>query len=346
LGEPVIIGVVYRPPSGNLTNFYSYYDDLLEKLPSSNVIISGDFNINLHGSVKSEYEDKFFGHGYTPLISIATHLKPGCTPSCIDNIFTNSYENVKVSGACENQVSHHFPIFCFFKYRYSNDKSHCTVDNVCPKYDYCETNLIKFKHVIESRLENLSLSIDETGFSNFSDCIKTSINDCFLTDPEMMKSRRNRLINPWITSGIIASIKRKGFLYKQWKKTVTKHAKEGDLSVYTKYKNYRRNLKYIISNAKKSHYAQKFEQAKGNSKMTWKVINEIRGKTKSSNKPSFIINSKLVNDRRDIANAFNQYFVSIAVNMNKNANIDTDGINILPLRDNSKYLDKRIEESI
>ena len=80
--------------------------------------------------------------------------------------------------------------------------------------------------------------------------------------------------------------------------------------------------------------------------MTWKIINEIRGKAKSLNKPSFVINGKLVNDRREIANAFNQYFVSIAINMNKNANIDTDGIQILPLHDNSKYLDKRIEESI
>ena len=56
LPDPIIVGVIYRPPSGDLPNFYTLYDNLLEKLPATNVVISGDFNINLHNSVNSKYE--------------------------------------------------------------------------------------------------------------------------------------------------------------------------------------------------------------------------------------------------------------------------------------------------
>ena len=39
---PQIIGVIYRPPSGN-----EELDDLVRELPSENLHISGDYNIDL-----------------------------------------------------------------------------------------------------------------------------------------------------------------------------------------------------------------------------------------------------------------------------------------------------------
>ena len=46
-----------------------------------------------------------FGNGFSLLLSIATHFKPGCSPSCIDNILTNSTDLVVSSF-------HHCPVFC------------------------------------------------------------------------------------------------------------------------------------------------------------------------------------------------------------------------------------------
>ena len=46
-------------------------------------------------------------------------------------------------------------------------------------------------------------------------------------------------------------------------------------------------------------------------KKTWKIINELRGKTKKVLKPPFIIDdNKMVLNRRFIANGFNKYFNS------------------------------------
>ena len=46
--QPVTIGVIYRPPSGSLTEFYTELNAILEKVPKSNVHLAGDFNIDLH----------------------------------------------------------------------------------------------------------------------------------------------------------------------------------------------------------------------------------------------------------------------------------------------------------
>ena len=57
-------------------------------------------------------------------------------------------------------------------------------------------------------------------------------------------------------------------------------------------------------------------KAQGNSRETWKIINNIRGKQNSKIKPSFIIDGTLVEERRAIANGFNKYFTSIASKLN------------------------------
>ena len=51
-------------------------------------------------------------------------------------------------------------------------------------------------------------------------------------------------------------------------------------------------------------------------KKTWELINELRGKTKNNIKPCFKIDGELIYNQREIAQGFNQYFASIAHNMN------------------------------
>ena len=41
-----------------------------------------------------KFESVIYGNNMIPLISLATHFKPGCNPSLIDNILTNSSENI------------------------------------------------------------------------------------------------------------------------------------------------------------------------------------------------------------------------------------------------------------
>ena len=89
----LISGVIYRPPNGNFNNFLEKFDLICQSLPKHGVRIMGDFNIDLlkmcdnsgHGN-HSLFEEIIFKNGYAPLISIPTHKRPNCKPSCIDNI--------------------------------------------------------------------------------------------------------------------------------------------------------------------------------------------------------------------------------------------------------------------
>ena len=39
---PQVIGVIYRPPSGDVIQFYKEFDDHLRELPNEHIHISGD----------------------------------------------------------------------------------------------------------------------------------------------------------------------------------------------------------------------------------------------------------------------------------------------------------------
>ena len=73
-----------------------------------------------------------YGNGFVPLISIATHFKPGCKPSCIDNILTNSTDNIITSGVCSIAADHHVPVFCLINSNWKESED----EPAPPKYDY------------------------------------------------------------------------------------------------------------------------------------------------------------------------------------------------------------------
>ena len=95
---------------------------------------------------------------------------------------------------------------------------------------------------------------------------------------------------------------------------------------------------------KKHYYGKQFDESKGNIKKTWNLINALRGKHKDDISPSFIVDSKLVLDRRAIANGFNSYFTSIASKMNESSM--SDGVPICGIPDFTSYMSSRVENSI
>ena len=186
---------------------------------------------------------------------------------------------------------------------------------------------------------NANLDYNEANFIAYVNEIKLKIENIFLIKSESKStSKRTILCNPWI-----ASVNKKHFLYAQWRKSVTKVNKLGSLELYNIFKIYRKQLKGIIKHAKRSYYSKKFDNAKGNMKKTWALINELRGKTKNSIKSCFKIDGNLIEDKREIANGFNNFFSSIARNMNVKLH------SLCMLHKSPKftdYLDKRVCSSI
>ena len=112
--EPTIVGVVYRPPSGDFTLFQSEFCDILSNLPADHTVyILGDYNVDLLNEKDRntiEFENIILTAGFIPLISTHTHKRGECRKSNIDNILTNNPEQVMCSGTIISD-SHHKPIF-------------------------------------------------------------------------------------------------------------------------------------------------------------------------------------------------------------------------------------------
>ena len=212
--EPLHIGVLYRPPSGDPTEALNELSRIAELCPKRNVYILGDFNINVHDqSIKlvDDFENIIFGLGLVPLISISTHHKPGCKETCIDNILTNSTDHVTHSGTISTCISHHLAIFTIFKSPIITNTNQSGPKHL-QYYDYNNKNVNKFVNELEVKLNSEPPKDFSEFFSHFNDQLDKA---CKLNKPK--SSKRTAKNNPWITQGLITSIDRKYELYDKWK---------------------------------------------------------------------------------------------------------------------------------
>ena len=330
--EPLHIGVLYRPPSGDSTEALIELSKIVETCPKKNVYILGDFNINVHdqsSKLVDDFENIIFGLGMAPLISISTHHKPGCKETCIDNILTNSTDNVTHSGTISTCISHHLAIFTIFKSpivtnTYQSGPKHLQY------YDYNNKNVNKFVNELEVKLNSEPPKDFSEFFSHFNDQLDKA---CKLDKPK--SSKRTAKNNPWITPGLITSIDRKYELYNKWKTSEKLKCLSPPAPTFTQgrcdsccncinkvtsrreFTAHRRLLNHLINCAKRKYHGDKIAECSGDSKKTWQIINELRGKKKRDIKPNFIIDNERVTSRRVIANEFNKYFASIASNLNE-----------------------------
>ena len=164
--KPQTIGVLYRPPGGSDAESIKELEEIFLELPNKNVTLLGDFNFNLFDrKISSNFENMLFSNNMIPLISVTTHEKPGCEVSLIDNILTNSTDNLIAAGVLDSRVSHHYPIFCILDCQnpINNEKSLAKA-----KYDFCESNMNKFLDDI-STVQHEDLMYNEDSFVEFTD---------------------------------------------------------------------------------------------------------------------------------------------------------------------------------
>ena len=278
----------------------------------------GDFNINLFidNKQRSAFEEAVICNGFTPTISVATHLKPNSKVSCIDNILVNNADSVLSSGVIETHISHHRSLFLTLKSlpeTNSTTTAQSTKPKMVLKYDYSKENLNHLNALLSGKLSN---NAHINTFSEFINLFSTSIDvTCKLKVSKL--SKRNRITNPWITTALINSISKRDRLFKNWKKTTTKICKSGDPRLHEEYRKYRNKLSSLIKCAKQQHYARMFKNSTGNLKQTWSIINELRGKSKGSTSTFSAFKSAELTDKKSLANKFNNYFCNRAATLNE-----------------------------
>jgi exonuclease III len=114
----IILGNIYRPPSGNFEIFENKLNEILANVDKTKKIsyLTGDFNIDLLKSDVCEYSNRFceqlFTSSFFPLINKPTRITQH-TATLIDNIFTNDLDQIEssINGLIYSDISDHLPIF-------------------------------------------------------------------------------------------------------------------------------------------------------------------------------------------------------------------------------------------
>ena len=336
--EPLKIGVVYRPPNASLDEFNKEYEHILSELNGKKAYILGDFNVNLISTTSPPQErlqEIIYSHGFTPTISIPTHQMPNCARTCIDNVHSNDIDNSVISGVIMDKISHHHPVFFMKKLSVVGSESH--PEKITIHYNFSNANLEKLCEDIENDIDTFLNGCDS--FDSFLSLYQEKIDaSCKLLTPRTTK--RNSITNPWITQGLINSIEKKARLYFDWRDSCTTENPEGNSRKLSLYKEYKQFLKNAIKRAKSTHYANQFDKHICSSKKTWEVINELRGKCKPCPKDDFVIDGTRITCRRVIANKFNEYFTSLASNLNEKVLSDNNIAISSPLESFSHFLSR------
>ena len=112
-----LIGTVYKHPSMNVSKFnHEYLTDILTKIKNENknIILMGDFNVNLINYYKNrgtyEFLEQLFNHNFTPKITLPTRITEK-TATLIDNIFVNGQAQKHNSGNITTSISDNPPQF-------------------------------------------------------------------------------------------------------------------------------------------------------------------------------------------------------------------------------------------
>ena len=178
----IIIGLIYRPPSGDKKLFFESIEPILNtvKNEQKECFILGDFNINLLSSDthKNNFESLMLSYSYFPLINKPTRITKH-SATLIDNIFTNhpcNGNNPCLNGILINDVTDHFPVFTSTDITVQSSPQQLTM-----KRKYTPNNINAFKEMLEGHNWDLILSEQDcqTAYNNFLIDIKTFYDNAF-----------------------------------------------------------------------------------------------------------------------------------------------------------------------
>ncbi|XP_072180948.1 uncharacterized protein [Diadema setosum] len=254
LSKNVIIGLIYRPPDLNCELFCDELDLYLHKIgnESKHVFIFGDFNINFSPTSDNNNSLNFmhlmYSYGFMSIINKPTRINPHSSTQ-IDNIFSNVYNNTIMGGILCSEVSDHLPIFSICECKMGRNKLHDKIWYY--KESKRNVELLKQNLFLEEWTDIYSINNVNLAYKCFNDKLlyyyENNIPLC------RIRINRNKPRNPWITKGILKSIKTRNFLYKLHIRNPTEY----NLNMY---KVYRNKLTKLIRLSRRLYFSDRMKK--------------------------------------------------------------------------------------
>ena len=310
-GKDLIVGIIYRSPSGSIPLFLHTLNDLLDTIlkQSTELIIMGDFNINLmdiKSSVSLDFLSSMLAAGTLPSVCIPSRITES-TSSLIDNIFCTA--TLIQNYVLVSDISDHFPVYS----RYCFDK--LTIERTCESgkrpFRFGEVELM----LLRSRLAEISWGGFESDsdfcnlFDTFYESIKDAVLDICSVSPSNRKSKNAFPLNPWMTPGLLRSCRRKNNLWRAFKSA----SPSMKAICFQRFKIYRNIYNSVCRKAKSQYYFNCFSDCGKDIRKTWQVINSVlRPSFQSPSTPSFLdLDGKIIEGELNVQDAFTSYFANI-----------------------------------
>ena len=227
----------------------------------------------------------------------------------IDHILTNNFGafSSHFQGILCSSFSDHYAVF--------HVTSSCSVNECSDKCtlrrDMKHINVQKIVNEIQT-LDwcNVSTETDaQQPYTKFHTILSEKYNRCF-------PLRKTKTIyhdrKSWLTVGLRESIKIKNKLYVGTKTGQNIEEK------HIFYKQYRNRLNHLLRSAERKYYQDILKEHRSNIKRCWQIIKLIINKNKNiSVNKRFKHNGKIVEDGKEIADRFNNFFVNVGSTLAK-----------------------------
>lgn len=300
---------VYRPPSQDERAFVQSLGDWLESRPNKGntfLTIAGDINLHLpvvgdadsrsYNPIVWEYLTALESVGLQPYIIDYTREVNGAS-SCLDHIFSNYPVEVTTGKVTKIAITdHYFTSLCTRLLVKKNnrrwEKSSIDMDGLLADLENENWSTVLSKNCSEEAAESFTTKL-------------TSLMIKHTTVKTIPTDKRKR--KPWITQGLIRSIRKRDSLYRRIKKEPL------NIELKDQYVSYRNQLRTLLFACKQSYYTKKLAECDGDVKSTWKAVHEITDTARNANIITEIKddNGEMVKDPETIANKFNAFFTGI-----------------------------------
>ena len=332
----IIIGCLYRAPGSDLKVFDMHIDNILTLLDKENklVYLMGDTNVDMlkinEHSLTSDFMDVMYGHNLIPLVTKPTRVTSS-TATIIDNIFTNDFKESSEhhQGIFYNDLSDHYPVFHI----------NTTPMKKCPsklktiwRRQINQNRIDQFKNECSSLDWNdvLNTRDGQLAYTLFHNKFTAAYDKHFPLKTIKATEYNSRL--PWLTDALKESIAKKNKFYYKQKRT-------DDPSDIRTYKRYKNMLTKILKSAERKHYSNLLEEHKNDLKKSWTILKSVLNRNKFGTvNTRFKHNNKIIDNKKDISNIFNNVFVNTGKDLAKK----------IPSHDTSptRFLKNRVLETI
>lgn len=315
---------IYRSPSyKNTDRFYESLDNILHKLSSvKNVMVTGDINVAINADKLDTSSEKYLNltayHGFLPAHTFITRDLSG---TCLDHVLLKT-KKPSITLVPQSTLTDHKCVIVYWSLKMENNsktfmQTKINYEGIRKEICNIDTNII-----YKQKDPNISLTF-------LINTISTAIKN---NSETKMLPRRQRIIKPWITPGLLRCIRHRDNLHKK-----SNRFPNNEILKIT-YKRYRNFCNGLIKRLKRKFDKEQISNAGNDSKKLWHAIKSITSTSKIYKHSNELLSSD--SSPQTEVNKVNEYFVNVGKSLAQSIpqNNKSDPCNHIPLNSKSFFM--------